>query len=682
MYLYLKILAIIFFLLIQACNSKIPTPPLAQKGILDLREWDFSKNGAVDLHGEWGFVFGDFIHPKDVKNKFPNFSYIQVPSRWEESGYPLHGHATYILKILFSKDQINSIPIWEIDMTDASSSYYMYWQEKLILTNGKPAKTKEETISFRKHQSVKIEVHETEIYLVFHVANFIDNSSGLWNKITFGKLEEIEAGKLYRFGLKISTISILFIMGLYHLGLFYFRKKDISAFYFGCFCLSILVRSLSIDERYIIDLFPFLPYWIVQKLELLSFYVPILLFTYFIHILFPDEFSLRAIKILQIFLIPAIGLVIFFPFVIYVNSLKFILILTLVYVVYSFYVVFKAMYNRRMGARLFFTGYFLFSVSIVNDIFIALGLIHAPFLTSFGLVIFLFFQAVLLSRRFAYGFLLAEKLAEDLNLLNQELEYKVKEKTKDLEEAKTLAEREFQKSEQLLLNILPKEVAKELKEQGYYEPRQYDSVCILFSDFANFTKITELLTPSELVRDLSVFFTQFDKIIEHYNLEKLKTIGDGYMCAAGIPHPKKTKNGNYAVAQAIDTILAGLEMLSFIELLGEFTKSISWNLRIGIHTGPLIAGVIGEKKFIYDVWGDTVNIASRMESSGSIGKINVSGTTKKLTEAFFDFEYRGKILAKNKGKIEMYYVMGIKKELAGKTNLIPSEKFWNLYNEL
>ena len=212
-------------------------------------------------------------------------------------------------------------------------------------------------------------------------------------------------------------------------------------------------------------------------------------------------------------------------------------------------------------------------------------------------------------------------------------------------------ELERQKSDTLLLNILPEETAQELKETGYAQPQSYDLVTVMFTDFKGFTQISEKLTPEELVKKLEYCFTEFDKICDKHNLEKIKTIGDAYMCAGGIP-VANTSNPK-------DAVKAGLEMQQFMkdwkayqEKLGEPT----FELRLGIHTGSVVAGVIGKNKFAYDIWGDAVNLAARMESSGEIGKVNISETTYNHVKDDFECEYRGKITAKNKGEIDMYFV--------------------------
>ena len=223
--------------------------------------------------------------------------------------------------------------------------------------------------------------------------------------------------------------------------------------------------------------------------------------------------------------------------------------------------------------------------------------------------------------------------------------YKYVRKTQKIIEA------EKERSEKLLLNILPHETAEELKEKGSATPKHYDMVSVLFTDFKGFTTIAEKLTPQQLVEELNQCFMEFDKIIDKNNLEKIKTIGDAYMCAGGIPVANHTN--------PVDIVKAGLEIKSYMEKLKSDREAQGkdyWELRIGIHTGPVIAGVVGKNKFAYDIWGDAVNTASRMESSGIPGQVNISGTTYELVNDHFNCTHRGKIQAKNKGEIDMYIV--------------------------
>lgn len=211
--------------------------------------------------------------------------------------------------------------------------------------------------------------------------------------------------------------------------------------------------------------------------------------------------------------------------------------------------------------------------------------------------------------------------------------------------------REKSRTEELLHNILPIEVANELKTKGFSEAKQYDHVTVLFTDFVNFSGISETLSPKELVAEIDRCFKAFDLIMQKYNLEKIKTIGDAYLAVAGLPNANKN--------HALDAIEAAKELLLFMEetnsVFGKHAKHKA-GIRIGLHSGPVVAGIVGVKKFAYDIWGDTVNTAARMEQNSESGKINVSDTTYELAKNHFPFESRGKIPAKNKGMIEMYFL--------------------------
>ena len=212
---------------------------------------------------------------------------------------------------------------------------------------------------------------------------------------------------------------------------------------------------------------------------------------------------------------------------------------------------------------------------------------------------------------------------------------------------------EKDRSEHLLHNILPEEVAQELKEKGYVDAQDFEKAAILFTDFKSFTETASQLTPKELVAEINVCFKAFDTIIETYKIEKIKTIGDAYMAAGGLPKPDANAVKN--------TILAGLEMQDFTlkrKLENDILKKPAFEMRVGIHVGPIVAGIVGVKKFQYDIWGDAVNTASRMESNSKVGKVNISQDTYQLVkdEKEFAFEYRGKINAKGKGDLAMYFV--------------------------
>jgi adenylate cyclase len=228
---------------------------------------------------------------------------------------------------------------------------------------------------------------------------------------------------------------------------------------------------------------------------------------------------------------------------------------------------------------------------------------------------------------------------------------------------------EKEKSDTLLQNVLPKNTAAEIMAKGKATKIKYNFVTVLFSDIQGFTKIAEEMNPEILIDELDKFFFHFDSVVEKFGIEKIKTIGDAYMCAGGIPEKNRTN--------PVEVILAALEMQQYMLKL-KTTSEISgmkfWDIRIGIHTGTVVAGVVGQKKLSYDIWGDTVNTASRMESSGDAGKINISGTTFEFVKEFFICEHRGKMPVKYKGELDMYFVNGIVDDLKDENNG-PNKRF-------
>ncbi len=258
-----------------------------------------------------------------------------------------------------------------------------------------------------------------------------------------------------------------------------------------------------------------------------------------------------------------------------------------------------------------------------------------------------------------------------LRLRNLVLEKKVEERTAEVVAQSKEIEGQKGRIEDLLLNILPKEISEELKDKGKATARRHDEVTVLFTDMKGFTQAAEKMTPEELVNELDECFIQFDEIVGRYGIEKIKTIGDSYMCAAGVP----TSDPHHAHK----CVLAALEIRDLMERwrkAREAQGKTPWVLRIGLHSGPVVAGVVGKRKFAYDIWGDTVNTASRLESSGAPGEVNISGATFALVKDRFECEARGQVAAKNKGAIDMYFVRGIKEGYRGDAQGIrPNERF-------
>lgn len=239
---------------------------------------------------------------------------------------------------------------------------------------------------------------------------------------------------------------------------------------------------------------------------------------------------------------------------------------------------------------------------------------------------------------------LTEYLEESNTILDQQ--------RLEIEQQKESLEKEKQKTDELLLNILPEVAAHQLKKKGFVRPKNYSQVSVFFADFVNFSRISRSYENIEdFITALSFYFEAFDEITTRRFVEKIKTIGDCYMCVGGVPQVNKS--------HAFDTVLAALEVQQFVEEVAKKDREAGkpvWRLRVGIHSGSVMAGVIGKKKFAYDIWGDTVNVASRMEANGEAGKVNISETTYQHIKDYFQCTYRGKIPAKSIGEINMYFV--------------------------
>ncbi len=248
--------------------------------------------------------------------------------------------------------------------------------------------------------------------------------------------------------------------------------------------------------------------------------------------------------------------------------------------------------------------------------------------------------------------ILGEDTVRQITSLNFQHDIEQKEKDLEIQQLRNVElKKEKDRSEALLLNILPAEVASELKDKGRADARLFENVTVLFTDFRGFATISERLTPQQLVDELHICFSAFDEICARHNIEKIKTVGDAYLAVSGLPLANPS--------HAEDMVRAAIEIRDFISQRRETAsggESEAFEVRIGIHSGPVVAGIVGVHKFAYDIWGDTVNTAARMEQYSESGRINISETTYQLLQGRFDCDYRGEVEAKNKGKLRMYFV--------------------------
>jgi class 3 adenylate cyclase/nitrate/nitrite-specific signal transduction histidine kinase len=483
--LYILFIFPIFFL--QAEERKMPQ---AVKGVLDLNSepWDFEKDGILKLNGEWEFYWGEFLPPnslpvkneelkmkngESVNSKFvtPNSSFIPFPSQWQKHGYPSDGYATYRLTILMPVGTgLKPVPTTDtplaLHLTEANSNYSIYINGELFASNGKLGKSKSESKPFLKHKYLTLPEHLTkaeQLEIVIHVSNFHEPAAGFLDQIRLGTDSDIKESAKYKQNLDLIVIGFLLMMGLYHLGLYTIRRKDSSPLYLGLFCLLIVLRVASIGERIILDAFPGLPFFIVRKIEFLSFYFGTYLFFRFTHALFPEGFFRSIYYGLSFVLLSASFLVLFFPEKVFIGVRTIIQITALVLIIQILYSTILGIRFSKMGARLFLIGFIVFAGSVISDILKAQGILQVPSVASYGLLAFTFFQAIVLSRRFADGMERAEKLGDDLEKkslrleetaqelkqLTENLEIKVEERTVELE----LANKEIEKLNKITKKI-------------------------------------------------------------------------------------------------------------------------------------------------------------------------------------------------------------------------------------
>ena len=506
---------------------------------------------------------------------------------------------------------------------------------------------------------------EGESRILIEVSNFQYRTGYLNGELYLTSVENAKY-EMFRYLFKEGSIAgVLIISGLYHITLYLLRKKLFYALFFGIFSLMMGIRVIIVARILQIFYPDSLSYEWMNRIEYLTFILPPAVFLTYFRYLFQENINSK----IYYFIIVTSGIsalfVLLFSSLTFSRYFSILHIPMLTSILYAYFTILSKIFSKdnfqKKIARILVGVFMLYSFTLLYDLLMYVYQWIPLELSGIGLVLFILGQSIVIAGISASALETAERLTK-------KLEKEVELRTAQYRE-------EYKKSESLLLNILPSKVASELKVKGKTTPEYFESVSVCFTDFVGFTKIAESMKPSELVSELDDCFSFFDYIIGKYNLEKLKTIGDSYMFAGGIPIPSST--------HAIDCILASLEIQSFMSdkiTLKNLEGSPYWELRLGINSGSLIAGVIGNKKFTYDIWSDTVNTASRCESSGIPGKINISKNTYNLVSGFFDCEYRGSIPVKNKGNVDMYTVIAIKPELA--LEGLPGPEFWKKYEKV
>ncbi|HNF24419.1 MAG TPA: 7TM diverse intracellular signaling domain-containing protein, partial [Leptospiraceae bacterium] len=445
------ILILISFGLFFCKSDPVPKVPLeAKKGILDLKNWDFQKDGNVYLDGEWTFSF-----EKNSKG------FTTVPSQWQDHGFPLYGTAEYGLKILLpEKDGNEELAIL---LPDISMSYDLYADGIHILSTGKTGNSKEDSSPFLRHRFSALKKKSAEMELRIRVSNFHSTKSGILGKIKLGSLNTLRGQTERSRSLDYIVFGCLLIMAVHNISIYLFRKKDKVPLFFGMFCILIALRTVSVNECCILDYFPDLPFLLIYKLEYAPFYMGVPLFAMFLYSLFPREFTSRALRIFKYSGIPLTAAAASSPIEIYIRLLPVFELTAFLFAVYSSVTVFLAMIRRRPGAKLFCAGGFPFFWTIINDLLLNMQIIYTFYMGSYGFLIFIYFHSVALSKRFSRNITFAEMQSEELQgktaaleesnselfELKENLEKKVQERTLELEKARQITEEANQELQDL-----------------------------------------------------------------------------------------------------------------------------------------------------------------------------------------------------------------------------------------
>ncbi len=413
-------------------SGSVKTPPLAQKGVLDLREWDFETDGIVALSGEWSFFWNDFLDPRNYeKDKISALTgYYDFPGIWNKydggGKFSSNGYATYALTILH--DSTGTRLSFEI--SDMASAYTLYVNGKKISSNGEVGKTEDTMVPEFSPGISFFSPSEKPIQIILHVSNFHHRKGGPWSVVKLGHERQIGEQQAKKFFINSFLIGSIFIMGLYHLGLFLIKRAFIAPLYFGIYCCLITLRSLVVNERHLHTLLPGLSWNLLMKIEYLTFYLAVPAFTMFIYSLFPKELPKKFLyTILAASLVYSL-IVALFPARIYTHTLPTYQGVTILGCIYMFFVLYKAYKKRREGITALFIGFVFMFISVVYDILNANEVVETGFFLPIGMFIFIFSQAWVLSFRFSKALDRVEKQKHLIIKTNAAFRKEIRERKK------------------------------------------------------------------------------------------------------------------------------------------------------------------------------------------------------------------------------------------------------------
>lgn len=428
---FIFIILIVFF----HCKDSVPSKVLAEKGVLDLRSWDFEKYPA-SLDGEWEFFPGDFIDPsgQDVAQAK---RFIRVNGVWNKEMNGGDGYASYRLKILLPEKRTFSLAM---QIPEAGTAYSMSVNGVLSASNGSVGKTKAESVPEHLPRFISFSNNENIMNIVFHVSNFHYTEGGLWYSISLGEEKQMRSIRENRLLQTMFLCGSISIMAIYHFAVYFFRRKDRSALAFSLFCAAMDFRLLGFNEKILNHIFTGNSFLILNRIEYLAYYLAVPFFASFQQSIFPQEFNRTALKTFWAVSSVFCLIVLLTDSSFYTHSAFYYHIYVFIFMMYTTFVMVQAVRKNREGSKIFTFGLFVLFAGTVNDILHSMAVISTKYMAPQSLFAFIFIQSVMLSRRFSKGFDLAENLSQELTELNVDLEKKVTERTMELSLQKERAE--------------------------------------------------------------------------------------------------------------------------------------------------------------------------------------------------------------------------------------------------
>jgi PAS domain S-box-containing protein len=418
-----RIFLLLLFFAVPTCHTSHPgkTPPRAVKGILDLRAWDLEKDGPVDLEGEFEFIWNQHVEPSQFTDTSRTESqFVEVPAYWsyrqtEGRRLPGQGFATYRLSVLLGKPKESLA----LRFLSAGTAFAVYMNAQKLGSVGVPGVDRETTVPRFRPQVISIDQRVSHLDIVFHVSNFHHRRGGIWEAIQLGKEDQLRALRERRVGVDLFLFGSIAIIALYHFGLFFVRKQDRSPLYFALFCATVSLRLLTTGERYLTYILPNLSWGLLLKLEYLSMSLAVPAFALFMHSLYPREFWRPLLSFIVAASLAVSLAVLVTPGLIFSRLLPVCDALLLLTFAYGLLVLVRSIRHKRGGAGIFLAGYIILSLAAINDILHVEKFIHTGFFAAFGLFVFIFSQAVLLSLRVSRAMSIVEVQHQELTTVNE-----------------------------------------------------------------------------------------------------------------------------------------------------------------------------------------------------------------------------------------------------------------------